>query len=147
MLPQPVRLVSPVTPKNVPSRIRLKIPRRNQNNVSVSDPNASLEFAANSTQSFFAVLAFHHNSVCTKQLNSNSQDVILGRQNHVFQTSFIRDFSFSHFPTYLLNHSKYLAASKDAAFSSIFIFLPLFSTIMTIAPFRIVWRKRKAQIG
>jgi hypothetical protein len=112
MLPQPIRLVSPVTPENVASRIRLEIPRGNQNNVAVSDPNSSLEFAANSAQSFFAVLALHHDSVGTKQFNSNTQNVILGRQNHVFQAAFICDFSFSHFPTYPLNHLKFHIRKK-----------------------------------
>jgi hypothetical protein len=39
---EPLRLVLSVTPEYVASRVRLEIPRRNQNYVAFSNPNTSL---------------------------------------------------------------------------------------------------------
>jgi hypothetical protein len=100
MASQPFTLILPVPPENVTSFVRLKIPGRNQNNVSLSDPYSSLQFASNSAQSFFAVLTFHQDSVKTQHSNGYAQHIICGWQHHIFNLFFADDLSFTQFPTF-----------------------------------------------
>jgi hypothetical protein len=67
---EPFRLVFPVSPENVASRIRLKIPRRNQNNITLANPHATFQLASNPAQPLFAVLALHQDSFSAKHFNS-----------------------------------------------------------------------------
>jgi hypothetical protein len=105
---KPIRLIFSVPPVNVASRVWLKIPWRNQNNIAFSYPHSPLQLATNSAQSFFPVLAFHHNPLTTQHPNSHTQNVVSTRQQHIFKVPFIRDFSFTHLPT--PNHGVVLAA-------------------------------------
>lgn len=123
MVPQPDSLILSVPPKNVPSWVSLKIPRGNQNDVSVSYPHPAFQLSSNPTQSLFAVLALYHYSVGTKHFHSYTEHIILRRQNHLVEFSFIRDFSFTHFLT------PYVEAFSCTNNSSI----------------RMVWRKSKAR--
>ena len=65
MASQPFSLILSVSPEDVASFVRLKIPMGNQNNVSFSDPYSSLQFASNSAQSLLVVLAPHKDPVKT----------------------------------------------------------------------------------
>jgi hypothetical protein len=88
-------LILPVPPENVSTLIRLKIPRRNQNNVSYSDPHSSLQLSSNSAQSFFAVLALYQESVITHHLDSYAQYIICRWQHHMFYIFFADDLPFA----------------------------------------------------
>jgi hypothetical protein len=88
-------LILPVPPENVSALIRLKIPRRNQNNVSHSDPHSSLQLASDSAQSFFAVLALHQDSVKPHHSDSYAQYIICRWQHHIFYLSFADDLPFA----------------------------------------------------
>jgi hypothetical protein len=96
---EPVRLIPSVSPENVASLVRLKIPRRNQNNITFSYPHTPLQLASNSAQPLLAVLASHQNPLTTQHLNSRAQHIASTRQQHVFKVPFISDFSFTHLPT------------------------------------------------
>jgi len=48
-----------VPPNDIAAFVALKIPWRNDHNVAFSDPNASFHFAADTAQSFVAVLALN----------------------------------------------------------------------------------------
>jgi hypothetical protein len=97
MTSQPFRLVFPVSPENVASLVRLKIPGRNQNDVAFPDPHSPLQLASNSAQPFFAVLALHQDSFSAQHLNGYAQHIVYTRQHHVFKVSLVFDFSFTHF--------------------------------------------------
>jgi hypothetical protein len=120
---KPVRLIPPVPPENIASRIRLKIPRRNQNNIALPDPHSPLQLAANPAQPFLTVLTLHHDSFGAQHLNSRAQHIVCTRQQHVFKVSFICDFSFAYLPT-----PNYVVEF----------------THTTHLLIRIIWRKRKA---
>jgi hypothetical protein len=121
---EPVRLVFPVSPENVASLVRLKIPRRNQNNITLSDPHTPFQLASNSAQTFFAVLTLYHDSFSAKHFNSRAQHIVSTRQQHIFKIPFICDFSFAHLPT-----PNYVVALAYATHLSI----------------RIIWRKSKTR--
>jgi hypothetical protein len=93
---EPVRLVSSVSPVDVTSCVRLKIPRRNQNDIAFSDPHSPFQLASNSAQPFFAVLAFHQDSFSAQHFDSSAQHIVCTRQQHIFKIAFICDFSLTH---------------------------------------------------
>jgi hypothetical protein len=93
---QPFRLIFPVPPENVAALVRLKIPRRNQNDVAFSDPHSPFQLASNSAQPFFAVLAFHQDSFSAQHFDSSAQHIVCTRQQHIFKITFICDFSLTH---------------------------------------------------
>ncbi len=93
---QPFRLIPSVTPKNVATLIRLKIPRRNQNNIAFPNPHPPLQLTTNPAQPLFTILTPHQNPFSTKHLNSRTQHIASTRQQHVFKVTFICDFSFAH---------------------------------------------------
>jgi len=76
---QPQRLVSSVSPVNVASNVGLKVPRRNQNDVSNADPDSSLQFSSDSAQSLATVLAFDHESIKAEKFDSYSQNIVSNR--------------------------------------------------------------------
>jgi hypothetical protein len=97
MASQPFRLVFPVSPENVASLVRLKIPGRNQNDVAFPDPHSPLQLASNSAQPFFAVLALYHDSFSAQHLNGYAQHIVCTWQQHFFKVSLVFDFSFTYF--------------------------------------------------
>jgi hypothetical protein len=96
MASQPFGLVSSISPENVTALVRLKIPRRNQNNVAFSNPHSPLQLASNSAQPFFAILTLHHDSFSTQHFNSRAQHIVRTRQQHILKVPLIFDFSFTH---------------------------------------------------
>jgi len=122
MTSQPFSLVFPVPPENVASLVRLKIPRRNQNDVAFSDPHSPLQLASNSAQPFFAVLTFHQDPFSAQHFDSRAQHIVSARQHHIFKVPFICDFSFAHVST-----PNYVVALAYA----------------TSLAIRIIWRKSK----
>jgi hypothetical protein len=97
--PEPVGLVSSVSPEDVAASVRLEIPRRNQNDVALSYPNTPFQLAANPAQPFFAILALNHDSVATKHLHGYSKNIASAWQNHVRKIIFVCNFSFTQFST------------------------------------------------
>ena len=91
---QPFSLASSVPPENV-SSVVLKVPRRNQNNVSFPYPDSSFQLASNSTQALTAILTLHQNPVKTQQPHSYTKHVATSWQNHFFNFFFADDFSFT----------------------------------------------------
>ncbi len=69
MVPQPSNLILSVSEKDVSTRLGLELPWRHQDDVTVSDPNTAFHFSSDSAESFFAVLALHHNSFASKHLH------------------------------------------------------------------------------
>jgi hypothetical protein len=69
---QPRCFISSVSPVNVASNSGLKVPRRNQNDVSNANPDSSLQFSSDSTQPFVTVLALDHDSIKAKKFDSYS---------------------------------------------------------------------------
>jgi hypothetical protein len=106
--PQLFSLVLSVPPKYVASCFWLEVPRRDQHDVSVSDPYAPFQFASDSAQSFLAILALDQYSVKAKHFDCHSQHIILAWQQHVFQVFFINDFSFTQL-SHLQNHQNIVA--------------------------------------
>lgn len=95
MTSEPFQLVSPITPENVTTLVRLKIPRRNQNNVTFPNPHSPLQLASNPAKSFFTVLTLHHDSFSTQHFYSHSQHIVYTRQQHFLKVCLILDFSFT----------------------------------------------------
>jgi hypothetical protein len=62
-------LRSRVAPYQVSTFVSLKVPWRNQDNISFPYPYASLHFAADATQTFMSVLTLNKNTVETKQFD------------------------------------------------------------------------------
>jgi hypothetical protein len=56
---EPVRLTSSVSPENVASCVRLKIPWINQKDITFSDTPSPFQLAANPAQPLLAVLIYH----------------------------------------------------------------------------------------
>ncbi len=100
VIAQPTHLILSVPKENVAPQLCLKLPWRHQNNVTVSYPDASFHFPANSAESLFAVLAVHHDSVSPEHLHRYAQHIVAGRKNHLFTICFVRDFSFTHLSTH-----------------------------------------------
>jgi len=93
---EPVILVLSVTPENVSSCIRLEIPRRNQNDVTFSNPHSPFQFSSNSAQAFFAVLALRQASFTAQHFNNHTQNVISARQQHFLKACLVFDLSLTH---------------------------------------------------
>jgi hypothetical protein len=91
---QPLSLASPVPPENVASFV-LKVPRRNQNNVSFPYPDSSFQLASNSTQTLMTILTLHQNPVKTQQPHSYTKHVAASWQHHSLNFFFADDFSFT----------------------------------------------------
>jgi hypothetical protein len=121
---EPVRLVFPISPENVAPLVRLKIPRRNQNDIAFSYPHSPLQLASNSAQSLFAVLALHQDSFSAQHFDSRAQHIVSTWQYHIFKVPFICDFSFAHVST-----PNYVVALAYA----------------TSLAIRIIWRKSKTR--
>jgi hypothetical protein len=56
-----------VPPNHIAAFVALKIPRRNNNNVTFPNPNTTLHFAADTAEPFVAVLALNQNAIETEQ--------------------------------------------------------------------------------
>jgi len=100
MASQPFSLILPVPPENVASLVQLKLPRRNQNNVSLSDRYSSLPPASNSAQSFFTVLTLHQDSVKIQHSNSYAKYIIYDWQHHISNPFLADDPPFTQFATF-----------------------------------------------
>ncbi len=61
-----------VPPNNITAFVALKIPRRNDNDVAVADPNAAFHFSADAAEAFFAVLAFDHDAVEAEEFGDDA---------------------------------------------------------------------------
>ena len=92
---QPVCLVSLVSPDDVAPFVRLKIPWRNQNDVSNAYPHSSFHLPAYPAEAFMAVLAAYHKPVAPKHF--------FGYANHIVTRwhldgviVFASDSSFAH---------------------------------------------------
>jgi len=85
MASQPFALVSSVSPENVAALVRLKIPRRNQNDVAFSYPDPSFHLPPYATKAFMPILALNQNSVEAQELHCYAQHVALGGHDHVTQ--------------------------------------------------------------
>jgi hypothetical protein len=95
MIPKPLSLIPPIPPENVAALVRLKIPRRNQNNVAFPNPHSPFQLASNSAQPFFAVLALYQESFSAQHFNSRAQHIVRTRQQHFLKVSLVFDFSFT----------------------------------------------------
>jgi len=62
-------LGSCITPNQIATLVRLKVPRRDQNNVSYTYPNPTFHLTPYATQAFVPVLTLDQNTVKTKQLD------------------------------------------------------------------------------
>jgi len=92
---QPARLVFSVPPTNVASNIRLKIPRRNQNNISHTNPDPSLQLPSDSTETFMTILTLYRDSIKAKQSYCYSQHIIGNRQLNPTHVIFADNLSFT----------------------------------------------------
>jgi len=61
--PEPIRLRPSVTPDDITLALTLKVPRRNQHNVTFAYPNSPFDFASYSAQALVTVLTLNHDSV------------------------------------------------------------------------------------
>jgi hypothetical protein len=86
--PKQIRLRPSVPPDNVALALRLKIPRRNKNNIPFANPHSTLDFASYSAEAFMSILTLNHNSVKAQHLNSHTKNVGCSRQNQVLHINF-----------------------------------------------------------
>jgi len=77
---QPRCLVSSVSPAYVASNVGLKVPRRDQNDVSKANPDPPLQFSTDSAQSFVAVLTLDHDSIKAEKFDSYSENITRNRE-------------------------------------------------------------------
>ena len=77
---QPVCLVSLVSPDNVAPLVGLKIPRRDQNDVSHPYPHSPFHLPAYPAEALLAVLTSHHKPVETKHCLGYTHHIVTSRQ-------------------------------------------------------------------
>jgi hypothetical protein len=77
-----------VPPDQISPLVCLKIPGRNQNDVSFTYPDSSLHLAAYSAQSLVTVLTLHKYSIVSKQFDCYPQDIVLRRKHQPVQLAF-----------------------------------------------------------
>jgi hypothetical protein len=78
---QLIRLSLCIAPNKVATLVRLKIPRRNQDNVSFPYPNPPLHLPANPTQTLMSILTPHKNTIETQQSHGYAQNIVNGRKH------------------------------------------------------------------
>jgi len=86
------RLRLRVTPNQIPTLIRLEIPRRHQHHVSFTYPDPPLHLSTNATQTFVTILTLDENTVITKQLYSHTQNIVCRWNNQLVQFPFAQHF-------------------------------------------------------
>jgi hypothetical protein len=94
------RLRLRVTPNQIPTLVRLKIPWRHQHHVSFTYPDPPLHLSPNATQTFVTILTFDQNTVITKQLYSHTQNIVCRRNNQLVQFSFTQHFLLTQLSTF-----------------------------------------------
>jgi hypothetical protein len=62
---EPICLALRVAPKDVASTVPLKIPRSYENNIMDLDPDPTLHFASNATDSLMTISTFDHEPIIT----------------------------------------------------------------------------------
>lgn len=80
-----------VAPNNVAALVALKIPRRNDDNVTFANPDSPFHFSADSAESFVAVLAFYHDAVEPEEFRDDAQDFSFCRVDHLVECAFAQD--------------------------------------------------------
>jgi len=96
---QPFGLIPFVSLYDVAPLVKLEIPRRDQNNISLPYPHSPLHLSPNSAETLLAVLAAHQNPIETQHFFGYANDVVNHRQHHILKLFLADDLLFSQSET------------------------------------------------
>lgn len=136
---EPRCLIFSIACEDIASLIRLKVPRRHQNDIPNSNPHSSLEFSPHPAQTLVTILTPHHNSFKAEQFRGYSKNIGPTWQLHPAKV-FAHDLSFSQLVFHLLAGA---VATPSSVSIKNTIFLSRFGEDRTVEPNcdgpRVIW--------
>lgn len=136
---EPSQFVSSVACEDIAPRVRLKVPRRHQNDVSNPDPHSSLELPPDPAETLVTILTLHHDSFKPEQFCGNSKNIGPTWQLHLAKV-FTHDLSLSQLDVHL---SAGVVATASSVSVKNTIFLSRFGEGRTVEPNcegpRVIW--------